>query len=334
MQKPKKKFHVYGMGNALVDYEYLIEDDFLKEFNFLKSSMTLIDQNQRAKLFDNLSHFKKRQGGGSAANTLIALSQLGSKCCYSCRVATDEDGQFYLDDLNNQGVDHHQNAIVSDVHEVTGSCVVLVTPDAERTMCTYLGITAHYGKNDVDFSYLEQADYLYIEGYLFCSDEGTKAVLEATKYARKNNIKIALTCSDAGVVQAFRNRFEECLNGGIDLLFCNEAEALTLSGQKDVYEAFNILKKYAHCVVVTRSEKGAVVFFENSLIEVPAKKVKSIDANGAGDMFAGAFMFGLINFGSIKKTVEFSCHCASEIIQVYGPRLEAEKLQEIKKLYI
>lgn len=334
MQTLKKKFTVYGMGNALVDYEYLVNDDFLKYFNLKKSSMTLIDQNTRQSLFENLSNFKKRQGGGSAANTMIALSQLGANCCYSCRVATDEDGTFYLEDLNKQGVSHHQNEIKTKVHEVTGSCIVLVTPDAERTMCTYLGITAHYGVSDVDLKYLKMSEYLYIEGYLFCSEEGTNAVLQSLNFARSNNIKIALTCSDAGVVNAFRSRFEMCLKDGIDLLFCNEDESLTLSQEKDIYSAFKVLNKYAKCVVITRSAKGAAVLFNDSIIEVPAKNVKSIDANGAGDMFAGAFLYGLLNFDSVKRTIEFSCQCASEVIQVYGPRLEAEKIQGIKKDFI
>jgi sugar/nucleoside kinase (ribokinase family) len=333
MEKVKEKFHVYGMGNALVDYEYVIGDEFLTEFNLKKSSMTLIDEKLRATLFESLSNFKKRQGGGSAANTLIALSQLGAKTCYSCKVAADEDGEFYLQDLEAQGVAHHQQQLVSRIDGVTGTCVVLVSEDAERTMCTYLGVTASYGISEVHWDFLKKSEYLYIEGYLFCSDTGTKAVMDAISFARKNGIKIVLTCSDAGVVEAFRSRFDACLAEKIDLIFCNEAESLSISKTQNVEQALNYLKQKASLVVITRSEKGALVWDGKESLEVSGRKVVSKDANGAGDMFAGAFIYGLTQNFSLRKSTELACHCASEVIQIFGPRLEASTMNSILKCY-
>lgn len=332
MDKLNKKYHVYGLGNALVDYEYVIEDQFLVEYGLQKSSMTLIDESLRSKLFENLVGFKKKKGGGSAANTLIALAQLGAEVCYSCKVGNDEDGKFYLDDLIAQGVNHHVqgNQLVSGV---TGSCIVLVTKDAERTMCTYLGVTAQYSELEIDWDYLNNSSYVYIEGYLFCSDQGTQAALKAIEFAKSKQIKIALTCSDAGVVNAFRARFEQSLSSKIDLLFCNESEALSLSQKIDIHAALQALKNMANHVVITRSAKGAIVWDGFSLYEVPGRKVEPLDANGAGDMFAGAYMYGLThNFGP-KKAAEFACHCASEVIKIYGPRLEKDMVRKIVETY-
>lgn len=332
MNNMNKKYHVYGLGNALVDYEYLIEDNFLQSYHLTKASMTLIDDSLRRTLFENLSNFKKKKGGGSAANTLIALAQLGANVCYSCRVANDGDGEFYLKDLKAQGVHHHVKNQSND-NGATGSCIVLVTKDAERTMCTYLGATAAYGHKEIDWDHLKNAEYLYIEGYLFCSEQGTEAAKKAVAFAKTHNIKIALTCSDAGVVEAFRTRFEQCLSEKIDLLFCNEAESLALAKTQDVSEALNTLKNISNDVVITRSAKGALVWDQKNLFEVPGKSVTPIDANGAGDMFAGAYIYGLTHHWGAKKAAEFACHCASEVIQVYGPRLEKEIMTKIAQNY-
>jgi sugar/nucleoside kinase (ribokinase family) len=327
-----KKYHVYGMGNALVDYEYLIDDQTLSDFQLAKSSMTLIDETLRATLFKKLVHFKKKKGGGSAANTLIAMSQLGGSVCYSCLVANDEDGKFYVDDLIKQGVSLHL-APKNLGSSVTGTCIVLVSNDAERTMCTYLGATSEYSVDEVNWEELRKATYLYIEGYLLCSDKGTDAVLKAIEFAKNNKIKIALTCSDAGVVHGFRARFDKVLKDSIDLIFCNEAESLALSGAAGVEDAIVNLQKTAKHVVITRSSKGVIVWDGNQIYEVPGRVVHPIDANGAGDMFAGAYMFGLNSNWGVKKAAEFACHLASEVIQIYGPRLEKEFIRKILSQY-
>ncbi len=333
MINTRKKYHVYGLGNALVDYEYLVEDTLLNQFHLTKSSMTLIDEQLRRTLFENLSNFKKKKGGGSAANTLLALAQLGARVCYSCKVGSDDDGEFYLNDLSTQGVDHHvKKSTVSE--GVTGSCIVLVTPDAERTMCTYLGATAGYNSQEINWDYFQNSEYLYIEGYLFCSDLGTDAVKKSLAFAEEHKIKIALTCSDAGVVETFRSRFESCLVKPIDLIFCNEAEALALTQKQDIHAALQGLKKFAKQIVITRSAKGALIYNANQIIEVPGKKVTPIDANGAGDMFAGAYIYGLTQQWNEKKAAEFACHCASEVIQVYGPRLEKQSMLSIAQQYL
>ena len=234
--------------------------------------------------------------------------------------------------MKNQGVHHHVSKNNLS-HGVTGSCLVLVTQDAERTMCTYLGATSTYSSHEIDWDHLKQSEYLYIEGYLLCSDKGTEAVMKALSFAREHQIKIALTCSDAGVVDAFRTRFDQCLSQPIDLLFCNELEALTLTQTQDVFKGMEKLRQLSKQVVITRSAKGAIVWRENALVQVPGRKVIPLDANGAGDMFAGAFIYGLTQHWDTKKAAEFACHCASEVIQVYGPRLEKDMMKNIVSLY-
>lgn len=333
MSSVNKKYHVYGIGNALVDYEYLIEESVLKDFNLQKSSMMLVDENLRGTLIEKLKNFKKKKGGGSAANTLIALAQLGANVCYSCKVADDRDGEFYLKDLITQGVDHHVQKNQLE-HGVTGSCIVLVSHDAERTMCTYLGATADYSSKEINWDHLKNAQYLYIEGYLFCSDKGTEAAMAAMEFAKKNNIKIALTCSDAGVVNAFRARFNQVMANGIDLIFCNEAEAFALTQSTDIGMALEKIKTWSNHIVITRSAKGVILWDGEKTYEVMGRSVVPKDANGAGDMFAGAYIYGLTHkFGS-KKAAEFACHCASEVIQVYGPRLEKDNMMDIVSKYL
>jgi len=324
--------NVYGIGNALVDYEYLVEDNFLSKHSLPKGGMTLLDESQQKKLMTELSNFKKRQGGGSAANTVIALSQLGGKSFYSCKVAKDDDGIFYMDDLAKQGVSHHLKTDQLSVG-TTGKCVVMVTPDGERTMGTFLGVTASYDKNQIDWNCLAASQFLYIEGYLLCNELAAQAAMQANEFARQKKVKVALTFSDPGVVKFFMERFKKLLAQPIDLLFCNEAEGYAFAEETEILPTFDQLKKVAKHVVMTRSSKGAVIWDGQELLEVATKPVKPLDANGAGDMFAGAYMYGLTHGMSARKSAELACHAASAVIQVYGPRLETKTVKNILSLY-
>jgi sugar/nucleoside kinase (ribokinase family) len=325
-------FELFGMGNALVDFEYTCDFDFLAKHKIQKSAMTLVDANtQEAHLADLEGKMKKRQCGGSAANTLIAYAQCGGKPHYACRVADDQLGRFYLADLGNNHV--HSNFERKLPEGRTGTCLVMITPDSERTMETYLGITSEFSVHDVDFNLLGKSDALYIEGYLFCTEPGTEAAIKAEQYARQHGIDVCLTFSDAFVVNAFQKRFENFLQQKIQVLFANEAEAMAFTGNREIHGMVEALKNVAEEFVITRSEKGAVIYDGEKVWEVPGRPVKAIDANGAGDMFAGAYLYARKQKWDTLKRGTFACHAASEVIQKFGPRLETSEIQAILKNY-
>ncbi|MFV2005511.1 MAG: adenosine kinase, partial [Gammaproteobacteria bacterium] len=208
------KYDVYGLGNALVDMEFEINDQFLQENNIDKGVMTLVDENQQHELIGQLDVFEgNKASGGSAANTLIAVSCMGGSAYYSCKVADDEPGHFYLGDLQTAGVDCNMNG--KHKGGITGKCLVMVTPDAERTMHTFLGISSELSPYEISEEAIKNASYCYLEGYLTTSETGKAANIEARKIAEANNIKTALTFSDPFVVEHFRDGFTETIGDGI-----------------------------------------------------------------------------------------------------------------------
>lgn len=323
-----KKYDVYGMGNALVDFEYLVDKSFLIEQGLNLGHMQLVDEAKQQELVQQLPSPKKKQCGGSAANTVIALAQLGGKAVYSLKVANDQDGHFYLDDLHKNSVHHHidKNLLAPGT---TGKCVVFVTPDSERTMCTYLGITSSYDILQVDWEHLKDSQFLYIEGYLMCTEVGFQAALKARDFARDHGVHVALTFSDPGILKFFAQRFKILLEHGVDLLFANEEEALTYSETSHLDEAMTKLQKIAKHAVVTRSAKGVRLHHGGLQFEVAAPKVSAIDANGAGDMFAGAYLFAVTRGWDSQKAAELACQAAATVVQQYGPRLTPEQLKNI-----
>jgi len=325
-----RPYQIYAMGNALVDIEYTIDESMLSKVGLQKSLMTLVDEETQKKMQENLPEPKKRKGGGSAANTAIAFAQLGGNPVFAGKVASDDNGQFYLKDLEKNGVKLHVD--FSKIPSgITGKCVVLVTPDAERTMGTFLGMSAQFSEAEINWEYLAQAEYLYIEGYLLCTELGTKAVLKAMNFARKNAIKIALTCSDPGVVQYFRTNFNQVLSEPIDLLFCNKEEALALAETTDLETAKKMIKRKTKNCVITMGAEGAYLDIDGMIHLEPAKVTKVIDANGAGDSFAGGYFYGHFQNWTISQRAKLACTVASAVVSQYGPRLEQEKMQMILK---
>ncbi|MDH4466619.1 MAG: adenosine kinase [Bacteriovoracaceae bacterium] len=332
MTKQSGPFELFGMGNALVDFEFTCDFDFLEKNKISRSMMTLVDaKTQAAHLALLEGNMKKRQCGGSAANTLIAFGQAGGKAHYACKVADDHLGRFYLDDL---GKNHVHASFEKKMHSgTTGTCLVMITPDSERTMETHLGITSEFSINDVDLDILAKSTSLYIEGYLFATDLGQQAAIKAEEFARARSIDVCLTFSDASIIHAFHKKFESFLKQKIQLLFANEGEAIAFTGCREIPDMVNALKEVAEEFVITRSEKGALIYNGSKLWEIPGRKVKAIDANGAGDMFAGAYLFGRSKGWDVAKRGEFACHAASEVITKYGPRLTTEELQKILVQY-
>jgi len=326
------KYQVYGIGNALVDKEFEVNDDFFAANGIEKGVMTLIEEDQQHSLLKVLKDqfgLKKRAGGGSAANTIFAAQYLGAKTFYSCNVANDETGDFYVNDLVGAGIDTNLGPNRAD--GVTGKCLVMVTPDAERTMNTYLGITANLGQEQIDQAALKDSEYLYIEGYLVSSDPARAAAIACKKIAQQENVKTAMTLSDPAMVQFFKDGLIEMLGDGVDLLFCNKEEALMFADTQDFEVAKSKLKTIAKSFAITLGDKGALLFDGEKEINIAPHSVKAVDSNGAGDNFAGAFMYAITAGNSWQVAGELASKISSEVVSKFGPRLEADDYSAIKK---
>ncbi len=325
-----KKYDVYGIGNALVDMEFEVLDAFFTKNKIDKGLMTLVDEELQNDLMNALgTEVLKQQCGGSAANTIIAVSQFGGKSFYSCKVGDDKFGDFYYQDLKESGVDSNlQNQ--KRTTGTTGKCLVLITPDAERTMNTFLGITSTLGKTEVDEAAILGSNYMYMEGYLVASASGKEAAVHARQIAERGGVKTALTFSDVNMVKFFKDGLLEMIGEQVDLLFCNESEALTFVGTTNLLTAREELKKFAKTFVVTRGENGAMIYDGTTFIDIEPYKVKAVDSNGAGDMYAGAFMYAISHGHTYASAGKLASLSASRIVSQFGPRLKWHEAQDIK----
>lgn len=324
-----RKYDVYGIGNALVDLEVKVTDEFFAKNNIDKGLMTLVEEDRQNHLLNELKDFDlKKACGGSAANTVIAVSQFGGKSFYSCKVANDEFGHFYLADMKENGVDVNlkEDNLASGI---TGKCMVMVTPDAERTMNTYLGITSTFSETELNEEAIKNSEYLYIEGYLVASPTGQKAAVKAKALAEKYGVKTALTFSDPNMVKFFKDNFYEIIGDGVDLLFCNEAEAMTFTGMDSVKDARSALKSYAKNFAITLGGNGATIFDGETFLDIEPYQVEAVDSNGAGDMFAGAFLYGVTNGHTLASSGKLASLAASKVVSQFGPRLEWNQARDI-----
>jgi len=328
-----KKYHVYGVGNALVDMEFEVEDHFFESNAIDKGVMTLVDEGRQHELLGHLDAFEgKKASGGSAANTIIATSYFGGKSFYSCKVASDDLGDFYVNDLQLAGVD--SNVGEGRKEGVTGKCLVMITPDAERTMNTFLGITENFSVDELNIAAIKDSEYLYIEGYLVSSDTGRHAAIEARKVAEENGVKTALTFSDPAMVQFFKDGLQEMIGKKVDLLFCNEAEALSWADTDNLETAIESLKQIASHFAITLGADGAMLFDGKNIIEISPHEVKAIDSNGAGDMFAGAFLYGITHGHSFYEAGNIASLAAARVVSQFGPRLAASEHKEILEIVL
>ncbi|WP_334134289.1 adenosine kinase [Acinetobacter schindleri] len=312
---------LFAIGNALIDQEFKVSDDFLTAHNLQKGTMQLTDGETQAALYENLKatqNYKGQASGGSAANTTVAFAALGGSAFYACRVGNDDLGQIYLDGLNEAGI---QTTTLSISEGVTGTCMVLVSPDSERTMHTYLGITAELTDVQIDFTPLKTAKWLYIEGYLSTSETARHAVEQARTIARASDAKIALTLSDPAMVQYARAGLDEMIADGVDLLFCNEQEALMYTETETLEAALIKLQEISQHIVITLSAKGALICNEGQSFTVPGRAVTAVDTNGAGDAFAGAFLYALNAGLGWKVAAELAILVSSQVVSQFGPRL-------------
>lgn len=325
------KYDVYAIGNALVDYEIEITDQFLKENGIEKAMMSLVDEDRQLDLIKAVKgNIKAKQGGGSAANTIVALSKLGGNGFYSCKVANDEDGKVFLQDLLDNGVETNLN-IQNLAAGITGKCLVMVSPDAERTMNTFLGITSDFSVDELNEDALINAKYLFMEGYLVTSETGFAAMKKAKQIAENNNVKVSLTFSDPSMVKYFKDQMKEVIGASVDLLFCNQEEALLFTDTDNLNDAREALKSYAKKFAITLGKSGAMIYDGETFIDIEPYPVQPVDSNGAGDMFSGAFLYGITNGHTMASSGMLASKAGSAVVSKYGPRLPYHQLQDLKK---
>ncbi|MFB1022452.1 MAG: adenosine kinase [Vicingaceae bacterium] len=324
-----KKYNVFGIGNALVDIVTEVDDQFLTDHNIEKGLMTLVDEESQSRISKAIKmSSSNKQCGGSAANSIIAVAQFGGSSYYSCKVANDELGDFYRKDLKANGVD--SNLEGKDLEKgITGKCLVMTTDDASRTMNTFLGITSDYSRAEITEHALKDSEYLYIEGYLVTSENGQDSMRYAKKLAEENGVKTALTFSDPSMVKYFKEAMESVVGLGVDLLFCNEEEAMLYTGKDNLQEAREALKKNAKRFVITQGSNGAMIYDGDTFIDIEPYKVDAIDTNGAGDLFAGAFLAGITNGRSYADAGKLASLASSQVVTQFGPRLDLLQAKEM-----
>jgi len=328
-----KQYKVYGMGAALVDTEIEVHDDELARLGVDKGLMTLVDQARRGELLGALEgHMEKAShaSGGSAGNSVLAAALFGGPCYMSCCVADDEDGKIYLGDLERAGISYPPPA-PCDVP--TGKCLVLVTPDAERSMNTFLGASGQLSVDQLDADAIAASEFLYIEGYLVSSETGRAAAIRAREIAQKAGVPVALSFSDPGMVMHFRAGLEEMVGDGVDLLFSNDAEALEWTGAGDLDAAMEALRGISRRMAITRGADGALLFDGNERHDVAAHAVQAVDSNGAGDMFAGAFLYALTRGEDFSTAGRFASLAAGTVVSQWGPRLPVKRYAELREAF-
>lgn len=327
------EYDVYGVGNALVDMEFEVSDDTLNALKVDKGLMTLIDEDRHDALMKSLSGKQGNRGsGGSAANTVIACAQLGGKTFYSCKVANDETGTFYMNDLADCGVDSN---LTMDNREpgLTGKCIVMITPDAQRSMNSFLGITTGLSIRELDIDAIKNAKIAYIEGYLVPEAGARNAAIEARKVATAAGVKTALTLSDINMVKFFKDGLLDIAEGGVDMMFSNEDEAREMFGADSIEGCVQGMKSLAKQFAITRGSEGATLYDGKNVIDIEAVKVKPVDTNGAGDMYAGTFLYGMTHGYSFEQCGDLASTAAAKLITQFGARLPAADMAKIGKQF-
>jgi len=311
-------YDVYGVGNAIMDLQVRCDDRFLTENGIDKGIMTLVDEERQqqvlAALKDHAVHYCS---GGSAANTIVGIADLGGKSAYAGKTGDDKFGNQYLNEMQKLGVGIEVTASQGQ----TGTCVVLITPDAQRTMLTHLGVSATLSENDIDAGEIAKAKYVYVEGYLFAGESTKRAALKAIELAKAAGVKVALTISDPFLVNLFRDTFLELIRGPVDLLFCNRDEAAALIGNDDPVICAHEIHKRCENVALTLGKNGSILMHEGEVIAVEGVEVDAVDTTGAGDMYAAGVLYGITNGLSWKQAGHLGSHAASQIVSQLGARL-------------
>ena len=308
---------ILGIGNAIVDVICKVEDKFITQNNLTKSTMKLVDEAEFKRLLSTLE-IEDTVSGGSVANSIVGLSQLGNQVGFLGKVNDDDLGKKYEEGLKKENVQF----FYSKKKEITptGTCLILITPDSERTMVTFLGTAGKINENDIDTNAVKNSEILFLEGYLWDEGEPKKAFEKAIN----NSNKVAMSLSDLFCVERHKTHFLDLVKNKLDITFANEQEFMSLIDVKKFDEVINFAKNVGKLIIITRGDKGAVAINKDEVVECFAKKNLQIkDLTGAGDLFAGGFLHGLINNKSNKESLELGAEMSSRIIQIIGARLNS-----------
>ena len=306
---------ILGIGNAIVDVICKVDDKFIAQNNLTKSTMKLVDEDEFKKLLSTLK-IEETVSGGSVANSIVGLSQLGNKVGFIGKVSDDNLGNKYEEGLKKENVEFFYSKKKETIP--TGTCLILITPDSERTMVTFLGTAGKINENDINTNAVKNSEILFLEGYLWDEGEPKKAFEKAINNANK----VAMSLSDLFCVERHKPHFLDLVKNKLDITFANEQEIMSLIDAKKFDEVINFAKVINKLIVITRGDKGAVAINENDIVECSAKSnLKIKDLTGAGDLFAGGFLHGLINKKSTKESLETGTDMSSKVIQIIGARL-------------
>ena len=306
---------ILGIGNAIVDVICKVKDDFLSKNNLTKSTMKLVDEAEFKKLLSSLK-IEQTISGGSVANSIVGLSQLGNKVGFIGKINEDELGNKYEEGLKKEKVEYFYSKKKEELP--TGTCLILITPDSERTMCTFLGTAGKINESDVNINAVKKSEIIFLEGYLWDEGEPKKAFDRAIQ----NSNKVAMSLSDQFCVERHKSNFLDLVKNKLDITFANEQEITSLINAKNFEEVVSFSKQLGKTIVVTRGEKGSIAVQKNEVFECNSQKnLKIVDLTGAGDLFAGGFLHGYINKLSIKESLEKGTELSSKIIQKIGARL-------------
>jgi len=306
---------ILGIGNAIIDVICKVKESFLSENNLAKSTMKLVDEAEFKKLLSNLN-IEETIAGGSVANSIVGLSQLGNPVSFIGKVNNDELGDKYEKSLIKEKVKYCYQKKEETIP--TGTCLILITPDSERTMCTFLGIAGKVSDKDIDENAVKNSELIFLEGYLWDEGEPKTAFNKAISIAKKK----AMSLSDQFCVERHKKSFFNLVNNKLDITFANEQEILSLIDVKSFNEVISFGKQLGKLLVITRAEKGSIAIQKNEVVECDSQKdLKIVDLTGAGDLFAAGFLHGYINNFSIKKSLEKGTEMSSKIIQKIGARL-------------
>lgn len=319
------KYDVYGVGNSLVDIQAHVSDKFLESLGYPKGGMTLVDEQTQMSVLDQMGGIPvTRCAGGSAANTIMGIVDFGGIAAYAAKTANDEIGTFCLQDMRKLGV----RIEVPSVEGQTGTCVILITEDAERTMLTNLGVSSQLSEEDIEEDEIARSKYIYIEGYLFTGDSTKKAAMKAIELAKKHDVKVAFTVSDPFLIDLFRDEFWALIEGPVDLLFCNLEEARSLTGKEDSIDCAHEIHKHSENVAMTLGADGAIIMHDGTAIPIEGVPTHAIDTTGAGDMFAAGLLYGITNGLNWHDAGHLASHAASRVVSQLGARLAKPFTQE------
>tara|TARA_A100001015_G_scaffold32398_1_gene35946 strand:- start:315 stop:1244 length:930 start_codon:yes stop_codon:yes gene_type:complete len=306
---------VLGIGNAIVDVICKVDESFLKKNSLTKSTMKLVDENEFRKLTLNLK-VEETVSGGSIANSVVGLAQLGNEVGFIGKINNDEFGKRYEDGLRKEKVKYFYSK--KDENTPTGTCLILITPDSERTMCTFLGIAGKINQSDIDINAIEKSEITFFEGYLWDEGHPKKAFEKAIKSSKIT----AMSLSDKFCVDRHKSNFLDLVKNSLDITFANEQEIMSLINAKNFEDVITFGKELKKMLVVTRGDKGSVVIKNNDVAECGVKKnLKIVDLTGAGDLFAAGFLHGFINDLTLEESLEKGTEMSSKIIQKIGARL-------------